>query len=146
MSKKNNKLGIFILGAAVGTGIGMLFAPRKGSETREMLKAKMDELLINLKEIDVNEVKKNIEDKIKEIQEEIKTLDKEKVLKIAKEQGKKIQVKTKELVDLAKSKGTPVLQDLALNIMTKTDDVIKENITKLEKSKEKTTPTPKTKK
>ena len=135
--KKSNKLGIFVLGTAVGTGLGMLFAPRKGSETRQMLKTKMDELMMNLKEIDVNEVKKNIEDKIKEIQEEIKTLDKEKVLKIAKEQGKKIQNKTKELVDLAKSKGTPVLQDLALSIMTKTDDVIKENIEKLEVAKEK---------
>ncbi len=36
MSQGNNTLGI-ILGTAVGVGIGMLFAPDKGSETRKKI-------------------------------------------------------------------------------------------------------------
>ncbi len=32
----------FIVGAAVGVAIGLLFAPRPGAETRQMLKEKAD--------------------------------------------------------------------------------------------------------
>ena len=38
--KKKSGLGKFIAGVAIGTGIGVLFAPKKGSETRAELKAK----------------------------------------------------------------------------------------------------------
>ena len=43
MSKKG--FGKFLAGVAVGIGIGVLFAPKKGSETRHDLKIKMDDLL-----------------------------------------------------------------------------------------------------
>lgn len=142
--KKNNEVnklvGTFVVGTAIGAGLGVLFAPRKGSETRQILKSKMDEFVVNLKEIDVNEVKKNIESKINEIKAELKSLDKEKVLEIAKAKGDQLKEKTIELVEMAKDKGTPVLQDLALSIMHKTDEVITENINKLEGSKKEEAP------
>lgn len=38
-----NGLSSFLLGLGVGVGIGMLFAPKSGQETRELLKNKADE-------------------------------------------------------------------------------------------------------
>ena len=50
---KNNKsgLGKFLLGAGIGVGLGILFAPKSGKETRADLKKKMDDLLEKAKNI-----------------------------------------------------------------------------------------------
>ena len=50
------KLGKFFAGLGVGVGLGMLFAPKKGSELRKDLKIKLDELLEKTKELDDNDV------------------------------------------------------------------------------------------
>ena len=50
MSKKSG-LGKFIAGAAVGAGLGILFAPKKGSETRTILKEKIEDLVDKIKEL-----------------------------------------------------------------------------------------------
>lgn len=131
--KKKSGLGKFLLGAAVGAGLGILFAPKKGSETRQELKEKLDELANKVKGIDVSEVKNSIEQKIAEIKEDLSDLDKEKVLKIAKEKGNAIKEKSEELVELAVAKGTPVLQKAAEEVRIKTIAVVKEVLNKLEK-------------
>ena len=89
MSKKG--FGKFLAGAAIGATLGVLFAPKAGSETRQELAEKIKELMEKVKEIDANEVKENITNKINEIKEELKNLDKEKALKIAKEKGTQIK-------------------------------------------------------
>ena len=43
MNKKG--AGKFVLGAAVGAGLGLLFAPKPGKELRKDLKNKMEELI-----------------------------------------------------------------------------------------------------
>lgn len=131
MSKKSG-IGKFVAGAAIGAGLGVLFAPKKGSETRRELKAKIDELIANIKEIDMGEVKSEFEDKIDEIQRELKDLDKEKVMKIAKKKASDLKKKAEDLVDLAIEKGTPVLRDAAEEVRLKTIDVTKEVLKKLE--------------
>ena len=98
MSKKKSGLGKFLLGAGLGVGLGMLFSPKTGKENREALKKKVDELVVKVKEIDSEEVKKNIEQKVEQLMNEISDLDKEKVLKIAKKKSEEIKNKTEELV------------------------------------------------
>ena len=39
----DNKLSYFCLGLGLGVAVGVLFAPKSGEETRELLRAKADE-------------------------------------------------------------------------------------------------------
>ncbi len=131
---KKTGWGKFVLGAGIGAGLGILFAPKKGSETRRELKEKADELIAKAKDVKMEDVKEKIEEKIDELKAEIKDLDREKVLKIAKQKGELIKEKATELVQIAKDKGTPVLRDAAMDVREKAIKVLEETIARLEKS------------
>ena len=133
MSKqKKGGLGKSIAGLGLGALAGVLFAPKAGSETRKELKAKLDELLEKLKDVDKKEVKEYVEAKIFEIKEALDDLDKEKVLKIAKKKASEIQDLADELVDYAIEKGTPILEKAAADVRAKAVEVTKEVLEKLE--------------
>ena len=125
--------GKFIIGAGIGAGLGVLFAPKKGSETRQELKVKIDELIAKAKDLNMEDVSKQVEEKINEIKKDIKDLDKEKVLKFAKEKSEVVKEKASELVELAKEKGTPILRDAADEVREKALIVAKEVVSRLEK-------------
>lgn len=137
MSKKKGGFGKFLLGGAIGAGLGFLFAPKAGSETRRELKAKLDEMLLKAKEIDVDEVKEEFQAKIYEIKNELEDLDKEKALKIAKKKASEIQDKVEDLVNYAVSKGTPILEQTAEIVREKAVVVTKEVLAKLENKEDK---------
>lgn len=129
---KGKSFGKFLAGAAVGAGLGILFAPKKGSETRKDLKEKIDNVLAKIKSLDAEDIKKTFEDKVDEIKTELEDLDKEKALKIAKKKGEEIKKKCQDLVNLAVAKGTPVLEKAAEELRLKAIDVISDVLTKLE--------------
>lgn len=132
MSKKTG-LGKLFAGLAVGAGLGVLFAPKKGEETRKELKVKIEDLLNKAKDLDKEEVKSTIESKITLIENELEDLDKEKVLKIAKKKAEQIQNMAEDLVAYAVEKGTPILEKSAEAVRQKAIDVTKSVLNKLEK-------------
>lgn len=135
MSKKKANLKALLAGVGIGAGLGLLFAPKKGSELRKDLKNKLDELVAKIKEVDLDEVKDEFFNKVDSIKSELEELDKEKVLKIAKQKGEELKKKTEELVKLAKEKGTPVLENVANEVREKAIVVVKDVLDRLEKSK-----------
>ena len=128
-------LGKIALGTALGVGIGVLIAPKEGSETRKDLKNKIDELLSKAKDLNKEDIQKEFGEKVSKIKKEISELDKEKVLEIAKEKGEKVKDEAQKLVDLAKEKGTPVLEKTASEVREKAIDVTKNVLNKLEQGK-----------
>lgn len=138
MSKKKSGFGKFLIGGAIGAGLGLLFAPKKGSETRKQLKLQLDELWCKAKEVDVEELKLTFQEKVDEIKKELEELDKEKAIAIAKEKGDLLKKKSEELLKIAKEKGTPILENVAKEVKDKTIIVIKEVLNKLENEESKT--------
>ena len=104
-----SKNGKFLLGAGVGLGLGFLFAPKSGKETRKDLAKSLNELVDKAKDIDVEEVKNAIIVKSKEV-----------------------KIKAQELVDLAVEKGTPVVEKTAKEVKSKTAEILKTAANKLE--------------
>ncbi len=135
MSKEHG-FGKFLTGALIGAGLGVLLAPKKGSETRKELKEKMDELVKEIKEIDYGEVKTHLLNKVNELKEELKDLDREKALAVAKAKASQIKDKAEELLEVAKEKGTPMVEKAAKEMKEKTVEVLKEVLAKLEEERE----------
>ena len=133
MSKSG--VGTFVTGVAVGATLGILFAPKKGSETRADLKELLDEIIAKIKDLDAQEIKDAMSNKIAEIKQSLSELDKEKVLEIAKEKGAQLKVKCEELITFAKEKGIPAVEKTARELKDKAVTVTKEVVNKLEERK-----------
>ena len=65
MSKKG--LGKFVLGAGIGAGLALLFAPKKGSDLRRDIKRKFDEFMKDVDKIEIEDIKESFTKKVDEI-------------------------------------------------------------------------------
>jgi len=131
MSKKG--FGKFMLGAGLGASLALLFAPKKGSDLRRDIKRKLDDFMCDVNKMTIEDVKKEFAKKVDEVKEGIESLDKEKVLKTAKKKASELKEKASELVELAKEKGTPVLEGIANDLKDKTISVAEDVIKKIKK-------------
>lgn len=126
-------LGGFLTGATIGAGLAFLFAPNTGAKTRRDLKRMMDDMLAKINEVDIDEVKTELETKLAHIKAELETLDSEKVSKMAKKKAKELQEKADELVAYAVKKGTPALERAANVVREQVTLVAEEVIDRLNK-------------
>lgn len=131
MSRKS-KVG-FLGGALVGLGLGFLFAPKSGEETRKELSKQMSNLWDKVRGMDADEIKDKLESKLKEVEAGIKDLDKEKVLSVAKEKASVLKDKAEELVQMAKDAGKPVVENAAVTVKKNLANVTRDVLNRLEK-------------
>ena len=152
----------FLVGAGIGAAITALFTTEKGKEYQVKISKLCEDIVNKAKDVDIDDVKENIEKKVNEIKTELQDLDKEKVKDIASKKAKDIQEKSnsrliglkinklnekilfkfirlnskyKELALYAKEKGTPVLQEMTENLRDEAIKVTKKVLKKLESSK-----------
>ena len=133
MSKKG--FGKFLGGLAIGAGLGILFAPDKGENTRKVLKKKLDDLVQKIKEVDLEEVKDELLYKAETLKAELAALDKEKVKEMALKKAKEIKEKAEDLYKYAIEKGTPVVEKAADDVRRQALKVVKDVEAKLESKK-----------
>lgn len=133
MSKKGG-LGKFLAGAAIGGALGILFAPKKGSESRKELIQKTKDTANKIKNADYDEILKNVEDRFEQLKIEVQDLDKEKVLKIAKEKASVLKNKAQDIVDYAINSGAPIVEQKAQDAKKNIIDLLNATIKKLENS------------
>jgi gas vesicle protein len=133
MSKKG--LGKFVSGAAVGAGLALLFAPKKGSETRKDIKEKSASAINKVKNTDIDEVKNALNKKLNDLKTELDNLDKETAIDIIKEKGNLILKKADELIDAAKEKSMPVIEKSTKEIKNKVSEVLRNTADKIDDNK-----------
>lgn len=136
MSRKGG-LAKFIGGLALGAGIGLLFAPDSGENTRKVLKKKLEEVVKKVKDLDPEEVKDEILYKVEKLQAELASLDKEKVKAAAVKKANDIKSKAEDLYKYAIEKGTPVVEKAADDVRRQALKVVKEVENKLEEKTKK---------
>lgn len=94
MSKRSSNLLFFIVGAAVGATLGILYAPDKGKNTREKLGSKLDNYRLKLKEY----IEKLTKEQGKEVFSEAKS-EGQKVINDAKTEAERLLQDVEDLIN-----------------------------------------------
>ena len=141
-----SKFGHFLTGALIGVGLGILLAPRAGSETREDLRKSFKNLTDSIKNIDIEATKALFLDKLSEIQTNLSTIDAKEAVNTIQEKTKMITKKCDELIKASQEEEIPAVEKAALEMKQKTTALAEEIIENIEKETPNETKEPKQKK
>lgn len=119
-------------GAVIGGITGILFAPRKGSETRAKIKDYFLELKNKLQGVTEENVKEYIEKELDNLDLDLAKLDMETEYKKAKKLAKKIIKKINKLINYTKKKGMGEFEELISDLKEKAEEIGEEILTNLE--------------
>ncbi len=133
MKKEKLKIGAALgTGAIIGGLLGVLFAPKKGSETREQIKMSFINLKDKLMNVDEESIKRHIEKKLDCIDVELAKLEIIDSYKKATKQAKKVVKQINKLIDYTKKKGMSEFEDLILDLKDKAAEISEEILTNLD--------------
>lgn len=133
MKKEKLKIGAALgTGAIIGGLLGVLFAPKKGSETREQIKMSFINLKDKLMNVDEESIKRHIEKKLDCIDVELAKLEMIDSYKKATKQAKKVVKQINKLINYTKKKGMSEFEDLILDLKDKAAEISEEILTNLD--------------
>jgi len=110
-----------VIKLGLGLLVGLALAPKKGSESYEQLKGKLNDLYYQARELNIDDIKDNVEN----LRIEITKLDSTKSKEIVTNQAEKIKLNIAELVDkLQNMEVTPTLHDAVDSLKDKALEAI----------------------
>lgn len=125
MSKKG--FSKFLVGTAIGIGIGLLVAKKSGKETRDELKLKFKELEEKFESLKPEDLKDGAINKFEELKIKIASLDKESVEEFTLEKVNDIKESLSSLAKYVKKKSAPLVRKLTDEISIIIDDMKNKN-------------------
>ena len=123
MEKKTHT---FLTGALVGIGLGLLIAPKEGSETRGELKADLNNLLDTVKEIDIDETKVIFMKKLGAIKEQLDEISATERKKIIFEKLEDIKKTCEDLTHLATENSSFKVAKASQAVWNRTNQILDE--------------------
>ena len=117
------KIGKFIAGVGIGTVIGMLLAPKKGSELRQNLKDKSQELYDKAQNMTKEDIETLVNNTIEEIKQSIEEFDLEQLANSIKSSDE--YANFKEAVNKVSTDLTSTISEIKTKIQDKDFDAVK---------------------
>lgn len=115
---------VAVASAAVGAGLGIMFAPKKGSDTRKDIMKALNKVADKVKNFSKEDVKKDFEKKIKSIEKRLESLNNEKEVKKVHKKANELKDSVEDLWNSAYEKGDEVIQKAVDELKTKVNKAI----------------------